>query len=164
MIRRFFPLSVELSTKQLVLRLAASCALGLLMGSPLAAQTESSESVAGETPPEESLQIHTVPKIDLGYFEIKNLEPTRNLTSKVAFGMHLTLRDDVSEQDLEAVQKWKNRLREQVLVAVRMAEIVDFLDPKLLRFRRSILYRVNRLLKPVKVEDVLLADFTFSAG
>ena len=128
-------------------------------------------AVAAEAPPQGPDAVTTTevatekvvsPKLDLGLLEIKNLEPTRNQTSKVNFEMHLALPADTDPALVKALEHWQHRLREQVIVAIRVAELGDYLDPQLARLRKQILYRVNRTLKGTQAEDVLLANFMFS--
>ena len=161
-------------------KMAWTCCVWLVLASIVSAQNVTNSAVVTSSPEtsgrtasqnpqdkelnEKTLQIRWTPKLDLGSFEIQNLEPARALTSKITFELHLTLPEETSPADLATLEHWQHRLREQVIVAVRVSDIVDFLDPKLDRFRRHILYRVNRLLGQIKAQEVLLADFTFSAG
>jgi hypothetical protein len=82
----------------------------------------------------------------------------------MSFQIHLAFPKDTPSATIAALEHMQHRLREQVIVAVRTAELADLLDPQLHRFRKRILFRANRLLKEVQASDVLLANFTFSAG
>lgn len=131
----------------------------LLCPSAVAEDAPSQEQNTDVSPAPE---VTVIPKLDLGLLEVKNLEPTRNQTSKVTFGMHLAFAPGTDPAIVSALQHWQHRLREQVIVAIRVAELGDYLDPELLRLRKQILYRINRVLKGVQAEDILLADFTYS--
>jgi hypothetical protein len=103
-----------------------------------------------------------IPTLDLGEMEVKNAEPPGNNAREMSFHVHLAFSKETSPATIDALEHMEHRLREQVLVAIRTAELADFLDPELQRFRRRILFRVNRLLKDVQASDVFLANFTFS--
>ncbi len=126
------------------------------------AQESSTNEQPKDSVQENAADTVALPKLDLGTLEIKNLEPTRNQTTKVNFGMHLTFPPDTDPATIKALSHWQHRIRDQVIVAIRIAELGDYIDPKLSRLRKHILYRINRLLKETPADDVLLADFTFS--
>ncbi len=101
-------------------------------------------------------------KLDLGTIQLMNVEPTQNRTAHMSFDLHLLFDPQTDPQVIKELDHWQHRLREQAIVAVRATEIHDFLDPELKRFRRQILYRINRMLKTTIVTDALFANFTFS--
>ncbi len=101
------------------------------------------------------------PLLDLGDFRINDLRPTRNETAKLTFSMHLALSKDLNKKQLEQLESWKHRLRDQVITAVRIATIKDFQEPDLSRVRRIVLIRVNRLFRANLAEDVLLTEYLF---
>lgn len=138
---------------------------GLVFSVPIklaTAQDSSSKEQPSDSSQETAPESVALPKLDLGTLEIKNLEPTRNQTSKVSFEMHLTFPPDTDPAAIEALSHWQHRIRDQVIVSIRIAELGDYIDPQLIRLRKQILYRINRLLKETPADDVLLADFTFS--
>ncbi len=125
-----------------------------------AQQVNKNQAAAVEKEADEAEQARVT--VDLGRFQIKDLRPTRNETTKVTFAMHLALASTVDQQTVEQIEFWKHRLRDQVIVALRVAETSDFLEPSLGRFRRSVLLRMNRVLKATLVSEVLLTEFTFT--
>jgi hypothetical protein len=150
-----------LSTSRLVFRsvlLGALCA-GFAVnaqGSTLAAEEPAKPEKATEG-------IEVTLKLNLGTIELQNLEPTQGRTAHMSFDLHLTFDPNTDPKFLRELEGWQHRLREQVIVAVRATEIFDFLDPELKRFRKQILYRINRMLKDPVVIDALFANFTFSS-
>jgi hypothetical protein len=125
----------------------------------------------GVSPPVEKLAkteeategIEVTLKLNLGTIELQNLEPTQGRTAHMSFDLHLTFDPNTDPKFLKELEGWQHRLREQVIVAVRTTDIFDFLDPELKRFRKQILYRINRMLKDPVVTDALFANFTFSS-
>ena len=67
-----------------------------------------------------------------------------------------------SNEDLKELGHWKHRFRDQVITAVRTAQVRDFHEPQLERLRRIILFRVGRMMREAPVEDILFSEFTFS--
>lgn len=112
---------------------------------------------------EETEGIEVTLKLDLGTIELQNLEPTQGRTAHMSFDLHLRFDPKTDPEFLKGLEAWQHRLREQVIVAVRATDIFDFLDPELKRFRKQILYRINRMLKNPVVIDALFANFTFSS-
>lgn len=124
----------------------------------------SSHAPAKESKDEEVVEgVEVTLKLNLGNIEVKNLEPTQGRTSHMSFDLHLTFAPQTDPSEIEALEAWHHRLREQVIIGVRATEINDFLDPELKRFRKLLLYRINRMLKTPTVVDALLANFTFSS-
>jgi|GEM_PF-1546138 len=101
------------------------------------------------------------PTIDLGFFRIKDLRPTRNETAKLTFKMHLALADSLSAKQVEQLEKWKHRLRDQVIIAIRTLEIKDFQEADLSRLRRKVLIRANRLFRAKLAEETLFTEYLF---
>ena len=99
---------------------------------------------------------------DLGRFVLREIRPTRNETTRIAFKAYFAMTSEISEQDLENLRHWKHRLRDQVISAVRTAQTKDFHEPQLQRLRRIILFRVGRMMREALVEDILFSEFTFS--
>jgi hypothetical protein len=102
-------------------------------------------------------------KLNLGNIELQNLEPTQGRTAHMSFDLHLVFDPKTDPKKIKELENWQHRLREQVIVGVRATDIYDFLDPELKRFRKQILYRINRMLKDPVATDVLFANFTFSS-
>jgi hypothetical protein len=102
-------------------------------------------------------------KLNLGKIELQNLEPTQGRTAHMSFDLHLVFAPKTDPKKIKELEKWQHRLREQVIVGVRATDIYDFLDPELKRFRKQILYRINRMLKEPVAIDALFANFTFSS-
>ncbi|NOY30273.1 MAG: hypothetical protein GXP28_08875 [Planctomycetes bacterium] len=119
-----------------------------------------SQEVAQNEAPTESAE-ETRATIDLGTFQVKDLRPTRNETVKLSFAIHLALHPSVSQSTVEQLERWQHRLRDQVLIVIRLSATKDFLEPNLDKFRRSISLRVNRALKAILVSEALLTEFTF---
>jgi flagellar basal body-associated protein FliL len=139
-----------------LLLLAAGCCTWL--GTPaFAQQNDQSATITAVTEaPEKQLSY------DLGGFQLSEVRPTRNETTKAIFQAYFLMSPDISRQDLEKLAHWKHRFRDQIIIAVRTAQTKDFHEPQLKRIRRIILFRVRRMMRESVVEDVLFTEFTFS--
>ncbi len=99
---------------------------------------------------------------ELGYFHLRQLRPTRDETINVKFELHLLMPEDASGLELEnRLNRWTQRLRDQVITAVRNAEVKDFTEPGLRRLQKMILLRINRLLKFARIEKIYLTQYEF---
>jgi flagellar basal body-associated protein FliL len=118
-------------------------------------------------PPEPSTQQSAMEDLvhrihELGYFHLRQLRPTRDETINVKFELHLLMPEDAPGPELEnLLNRWTQRLRDQVITAVRRAEIKDFTEPGLRRLQKMILLRINRLLKFSRIEGVYLTRYEF---
>ena len=126
------------------------------------AQQANDEQVETNTEEEEAEEEKARPTIDLGAFRMRENRPAANETAKVTFSLHLALPADTPEPIVEGLAKWKHRLRDQVIVALRKTETKDFLEPDLRVLRRNITIRVNRLLDTRLVDEVMFTEYAFS--
>jgi len=140
---------------------AAICLLAGALVTPTAAVAQEAPSPEEEIADESAEATTTSTVVDLGRIDLEFVQLTRNQTLQVALEVRLLLDSATNKQTLADLEKWRHRLREQVLVAVRLTEAVEFLEPELQHLRKHILYRINRTLREPLVQDVLLADFTF---
>lgn len=136
---------------------------GLCAGFTANVQASTPAAEEPEETEEATEGIEVTLKLNLGTIELQNLEPTQGRTAHMSFDLHLTFDPNTDPKFLRELEGWQHRLREQVIVAVRTTDIFDFLDPELKRFRKQILYRINRMLKEPVVIDALFANFTFSS-
>ncbi|MEM9660530.1 MAG: hypothetical protein AAF961_19365 [Planctomycetota bacterium] len=116
------------------------------------APADGEASAAEETPQ---------PKLfGLGEFHVRDLRPTRNETVDVRFSLYTVMSADASDAFVAALPHWRQRLRDQAIVAVRLCETNDFIEPGLDRLQQIIRLRINRTLGWPAVEQIYLNDFT----
>jgi len=138
--------------------LAVMCAVGGTC--PIYAQEVGADDAAALEQEAEATRVR--PTVDLGTFQVKDFRPSQNETLKLSFSIHLALHSSVKDSTVKQLERWQHRLRDQVIVAIRLSETIDFLEPNLSKFRRTISLRVNRALKGLLVSEALLTEFTFS--
>ena len=52
---------------------------------------------------------------DLGRFELEEIRPTRNETTRIGFEAYFLMGAEVSKEQLKGLDHWKHRLRDQVI-------------------------------------------------
>lgn len=150
--------SAALSTIRVLLLLTVSS--GVWICSPT--QAQHAKQTTEESPGENTDAKQQRLTYDLGRFELEEIRPTRNETTRISFEAYFLMSAEVSKEELKDLENWKHRFRDQVITAVRTAQVKDFHEPQLERLRRIILFRVSRMMREALVEDILFSEFTFS--
>ncbi len=136
-------------------------AIGVLLA-VVSQPTLSAANVESDAQQEEEDKEPIRQTLDLGRFRIRELHPAQGETTSVMLTLQLALSPKVKESTVEALQHWHHRLRDQTIIAIRVADTADFSEPGLKRLRRLILLRVNRLFKQPLVEEIFFTEFTFA--
>jgi hypothetical protein len=100
----------------------------------------------------------------LGDFHLRNFRPSHNETASIRFTLHVIPVADAKPVQLEELQRWHRRLRDQAIVAVRSAEAADLAEPELARVQRLVLIRLKRLAVANLIAGVYLTDFSVGDG
>ena len=110
---------------------------------------------------EEDVKMEDEKEVDLGEFRVTSYQPATDTTFRVNFHLFGTISEE--DQDEFEVLKEANeaRLREQVNVIVRAAEIPELTDPTLGLIKRRILDKINRILGRQLVKGVIFSDMSF---
>lgn len=98
-------------------------------------------------------------EVDLGEFNVTVLQGATNTTLMVEFHLYGTVRVEDEADFQQRYERSKQRIREQILVTVRAAELADLADPGLGLIRRQILEKSNRLLGKPLLLGVIFSDF-----
>ena len=96
---------------------------------------------------------------DLGEISVQEFRPTRNETTEVRFSIQMRLKPEVTAAQSAALEHWKHRLRDQAIIAARLASSADLAEPGLDRLQASILRRMKRILPTLAVERLYFTDF-----
>jgi hypothetical protein len=99
-------------------------------------------------------------EVDLGQFSLTAFQPASNSTLLVDFHLYGTVRTEDAGLFHEQYEKSKHRIRDQVIVTVRCAEMTDFADPGLALIKRQILEKSNTTLGRRLLRGVVFSDFT----
>jgi hypothetical protein len=97
--------------------------------------------------------------VALGDYRIRVYHPIEAQKSTVTFTLYAHVaRENVSEFAL-LLEHRRQKVRDQVILATRLAPLVDYDDPVLGDFRQRILLRLRRMLPELAIEDLYVSDF-----
>ncbi|MGB9689993.1 flagellar basal body-associated FliL family protein [Thermogutta sp.] len=100
-------------------------------------------------------------EVDLGEFSVTSYQPATQTTLRIDFHLWGTV-DQSQEKDFQAAwAKANNRVRDQILVIVRSAELTDLTDAGLGLIKRKILEKVNHALGKPYLKSVVFSEFSF---
>ena len=100
-------------------------------------------------------------EVDLGEFSVTAFQPTTQTAMRIDFHLWGTL-DQSQEQEFKAAwAKNTNRLRDQIIVIVRSAEISDLTDAGLGLIKRRILEKTNHTLGKPFLKSIVFSEFSF---
>lgn len=98
--------------------------------------------------------------VNLGEFEIEDFQPTHKTIPRIRFAAYIVLDEKSTPTQRQEMTQWKQRLRDQAIIAVRGAESYALAEPGLERIQRLIYLRVRRLPLPAKAAGVYLTEFS----
>jgi flagellar basal body-associated protein FliL len=99
-------------------------------------------------------------EVDLGQYSLTAFQPASNTTLLVDFHLYGTVRAADAGLFADRFEESKHRIRDQVIVTVRCAEMTDFADPGLALIKRQILEKSNATLGRRLLRGVVFSDFT----
>lgn len=101
-------------------------------------------------------------EVDLGEFSVSAHQAASNVTYRVDFHLYGTIPADKEIEYTKLMETKGKRIREQVLVTVRSAELVDLTDAGLGLIKRRILATTNKTLGKPLLQTILFTDFRFN--
>ena len=100
-------------------------------------------------------------EVELGDFSVTSYQPASEVTLRIDFHLFGTVMEDSENDFMGRLDRNTNRVREQVIVTVRNAELTDLTDPGLGLIKRRILTKVNRTLGKPLLRTIVISDFSF---
>jgi hypothetical protein len=100
-------------------------------------------------------------EMDLGQFTLTSFQPASGTTLLVDFHLYVIVRAESAGKFKALYERNQHRIRDQVIVTVRSAEMEDLTDPGLGLIKRRILEKVNSGLGKRLAQEVIFSDFTF---
>ena len=97
--------------------------------------------------------------VSLGDFRIRSYYPADAQKSTVRFTLYAAVKADHLAEARKLVEEHREKLRDQILTATRLAPLTVFQEPDLTNFRRRVLVRIRRALPELAVEDLYVSDF-----
>jgi hypothetical protein len=97
--------------------------------------------------------------VELGEYRIRAYYPVETKRSTVTFTLHAIVSSENLAEFERLLEHRRQKVRDQVIVATRLAPLADFDDPDLKQFRRRILLRLHRALPELAIDDIYVSDF-----
>ena len=103
---------------------------------------------------------HGEHEVDLGQYSLTVYQPASNSSLLVDFHLYGTISAEDEHDFHHIFDSSKHRIRDQVIVTVRSAEMTDFADPGLGLIKRQILEKSNATLGKRYLQAIVFSDFT----
>jgi len=101
-------------------------------------------------------------EVDLGEFSVTTHQAASNITYRVDFHLFGTVAEDMEEEYTKLMDSKGKRVREQVILTVRSAEMTDLADAGLGLIKRRILATTNKTLGKPCLQTVIFTEFRFN--
>jgi hypothetical protein len=130
-----------------------------LHAAPGETHTEKPAEQAHEEGKEKELE--PLVEVDLGQFSVAAYQPLTNSTQRIDFHLWGAVPEEEEAEAREILLHNAQRLREDVIVTVRGADVADLSDAGLGLIKRRILAKSNRLFGRPMLKSVIFSDFSF---
>jgi len=100
-------------------------------------------------------------EVDLGEYDVSSYQPLSNTTIRISLHLYGTVLVKDKEEILQRIDEKRQRMREQILVTLRSAEITDLADANLGLIKRRILEKTNRTFGKPLLQQVVFSEFSF---
>ena len=97
--------------------------------------------------------------VSLGDYRIRSYYQVDAQKSTVRFSLFATVKDEHFGEVQGLVEEHRQKLRDQVIMATRLAPLAVFQEPDLATFRRRVLVRLRRALPELAIEDLYVSEF-----
>jgi flagellar FliL protein len=100
-------------------------------------------------------------EVDMGEFSVTAFQPASNTTLRIDFHLYGSVGAESEKEFRRLYEENKHRVREQVLVTVRSADMQDLTDASLGLIKRTILDKARRTLGKPLLREVIVSDYSF---
>ncbi len=131
------------------------------------ATTDLEESEDGEAAEEaaaeevDQLATADMTEVELGVFNSLSHNLNTGSKTNINFKLFATVLSDEESEFFDLFAANEHRIREQVQITVRGADLSDFSDPTLGLIKRRILEKTNRALGKPLLHEAIFSDFSF---
>ncbi len=98
---------------------------------------------------------------DLGKFTVSGFQPASNSTLFITFHLYGTVKHKYVSEFNQRLEENQHRIRDNIIVIIRSAEITDLTDAGLGLIKRRILETTNRSLGKPLLQEVVFSEFSF---
>lgn len=100
-------------------------------------------------------------EVDLGNFTVSGFQPASNSTLFITFHLYGTVRHKYAGEFAGRLAEHQHRIRDNIIVIIRSAEITDLTDAGLGLIKRRILETTNKTLGKPLLQEVIFSEFSF---
>ena len=100
-------------------------------------------------------------EVDLGNFTVSGFQPASNSTLFITFRLYGTVRHKYAGEFNQRLEENQHRIRDNIIVIIRSAEITDLTDAGLGLIKRRILETTNKTLGKPLLQEVVFSEFSF---
>lgn len=97
-------------------------------------------------------------EVDLGSFAMTVPPSKEHATLLVSFHLYGIIQESQQPEFHERYDSFQQRIRQEVLLAVRHSNVTALTDPSLVEFKQQLLTRINRVLGHASVSDLIFSD------
>ncbi|HEY5310971.1 MAG TPA: hypothetical protein VIK18_00585 [Pirellulales bacterium] len=97
-------------------------------------------------------------EVDLGNFAMTVPPSKEHATLLASFHLYGTIQESQQAEFHERYESFEHRIRQEVLLAVRHSSVAALTDPSLTEFKQQLLTRINRVLGPAALGDLIFSD------
>jgi flagellar FliL protein len=147
-------------------------------GSPTPEKPAAEASLEADTPAEPEADHHAVSEglashagstkshgsmheVDLGEFTVTAYQPVSSSTLFISFHLYGSVTERQADEFTKRLDDNKHRIRDNIIVIVRSAEITDLTDAGLGLIKRRILETTNKALGKPLLQGVMFSEFSF---
>jgi flagellar basal body-associated protein FliL len=100
-------------------------------------------------------------EVSLGQFTVTAYQPVSSTTLFISFHLYATIQYKNSDEFSRRLEDNKHRIRDNVIVIIRSAELTDLTDAGLGLIKRRILETTNKTLGKPLLQAVVFSEFSF---
>jgi hypothetical protein len=97
--------------------------------------------------------------VSLGDYRIRSYYPVDAQKSTLRFTLYAAVTDEHYAAAQQLIDEHRQKLRDQIITATRLAPLAVFQEPNLAAFRRRIIVRIRRALPELQIDDLYVSDF-----
>jgi len=100
-------------------------------------------------------------EVDLGQFAVTGYQPVSSSTQFISFHLYGTVEHKHGEEFARRLEENKHRIRDNIIVIIRSAQMTDLTDAGLGLIKRRILETTNKTLGKPLMQTVVFSEFSF---
>jgi flagellar FliL protein len=100
-------------------------------------------------------------EVDLGAYDVSSYQPLSDTTLRISLHLYGTVLVEDENEIIDLMKVKQQRMREQVLVILRSAELTDLTDAGLGLIKRRILEKTNRTFGKPLLQQIVFSEFSF---